>query len=333
VRLDAELARLLQHRAAGRVHAAVKDGVGVLALHLGQDRLEVGCLVVGFFTRDDLDAGCLQRFLDFVGETFAIGGGIVGDGHFLGFHFAGDVCGNRRTLLVVAADSAEDVLEALLGHFRIRCRSRNHRQPGLVVDGGSGNGHTRVKVPHHASDLGVDKFLRDRGTELGVGLIVLAHHFELDGLAANFHFLGGGFVNGQMHAVFVVLAEVSDAAGQWAGMSDLDCDDFFNGCRRWGCFRSFCRFFGFFLATTVGHHQRGRDERQAERAGLIHRYSPDASGRELRENHEIMQRTIICASLRAVNGDHTLRMGMRIRDGAGRTSSPLDAERRTALVR
>ena len=47
---------------------------------------------------------------------------------------------------------------------------------------------------------------------------------ELDRLAADLDLLGVGFVDGEVHAVLVVLAEVRDAAGQRAGVADLDGD-------------------------------------------------------------------------------------------------------------
>ena len=81
----------------------------------------------------------------------------------------------------------------------------------------------------HAGDLGVDELLRDRRAELRVGLVVLAHQLELDLLAADLDLPGGGFVDGEARAVLVVLAEVGDAAGQRAGVADLDDDDFFDG--------------------------------------------------------------------------------------------------------
>jgi hypothetical protein len=96
-RLDPELARLLQHRAARRVHAAVEDNVGALALHLREDRLEVGRLVVGLLASDDVDAGGLQRLLDFVGEAFAVGRRVIRDRDLLGLELVGDVRGDRGT--------------------------------------------------------------------------------------------------------------------------------------------------------------------------------------------------------------------------------------------
>ena len=227
--LDAELARLLDHRAAGGVHAAVEDRVRRLALHLGEDRLEVGRLVGGLLARHDLHARSLQRLLDFVGEALAVGGGVVGDGDLLDLH-VGEVLRDGGTLLVVAADGAEDRLEALLGELRVGRRARDHRDAGLVVDRRRGDRDTRVEVARNARDLGVDHLLRDGRAHLRIGLVVLAHELELDRLAADLHLAGGVLVDGQAGAVLVVLAEVGDAAGQRAGVADLDGDDFLGRC-------------------------------------------------------------------------------------------------------
>jgi hypothetical protein len=76
----------------------VEDHVGVLALDLGQNGLEVGFLVGGALAPDDRDLGGLERLLDLVGDAFAIGGLVVDDGDFLAFQLAGDVGGDGRAL-------------------------------------------------------------------------------------------------------------------------------------------------------------------------------------------------------------------------------------------
>ncbi len=113
----------------------------------------------------------------------------------------------------------------------------------------------------------VDELLGDRRAELRVGLVVLAHHLELDVLPPILIFLGVGLVDREVHAVLVVLAEVGDAAGQRAGVADLDGDDFLGRAAaafgRFGLLR-------LFLAAAVDGEQRGRDERQAELVGHVH---------------------------------------------------------------
>jgi hypothetical protein len=105
--LDAQLARLLDHRAAGGVHAAVEHDVGVLRLDLGEDGLEVGFLVGGALAADDGHLRALQGLLDLVGDALAVGGLVVDDRDLLRLELVGDVGGDRRALLVVAADGAE----------------------------------------------------------------------------------------------------------------------------------------------------------------------------------------------------------------------------------
>jgi hypothetical protein len=178
-------------------------------------------------------------------------------------------------LLVVAADGAEHDLEPLLGQLRIRRRAGNHRDAGLVVHGGSRNRHAGVEVTDNAGDLGIDELLRDGRAHLRVSLVVFAHHLELDRLAADLDLLRGGFVDGEVDAVLVVLAEVGDAARQRAGVADLDDDDFFSGSRgRLGRFG----LLGFFLTATIDGHERGRDERQAELAVHVHSSPPGEKG-------------------------------------------------------
>ena len=132
-----------------------------------------------------------------------------------------------------------------------------------------------------AGDLRVDELLRDGRAHLRIGLVVLAHQFELDRLAADLELLRGGFVDGQARAVLVVLAEVRDAAGQRAGMADLDGDDSSSsaGARGSGL-RGFRGLLRLFLAAAVDGDERGRDERQAELAGHVHGSPPREWGCE-----------------------------------------------------
>ena len=102
-----------------------------------------------------------------------------------GLLLAGEVVGDGRTLLVVAADDAEHALEALLGQRRIGGGTGNHRHAGLVVDRRGGNRGAGIQVADDAGDLGVDQLLRHGVADLRVGLVVFRHQFELDLLAAD----------------------------------------------------------------------------------------------------------------------------------------------------
>ena len=122
-----------------------------------------------------------------------------------------------------------------------------------------------------ARDLGIDELLGDGRAHLRVGLVVFAHHFELDRLAADLDLPFGGFVDREMDAVFVVLAEVRDAAGQRARVADLDDHDIFRRRRR--RLRGL-GLLGFFLAAAVqGEHGR-RDDGEAELVRYVHLFSP-----------------------------------------------------------
>jgi hypothetical protein len=127
-------------------------------------------------------------------------------------------------------------------------------------------------VTDDAGDLRIDEFLGDRRPELRVRLIVLAHHLELDDLAAELDLLRGRFVDGEVDAVLVVLAQVRDAAGQRSRVADLDGDRFLGGRGRrgGGSGRGGLRrggLLGFFLAAAVDAKYRSGDERQADRTG------------------------------------------------------------------
>ena len=80
---------------------------------------------------------------------------------------------------------------------------------------------------------------------LAVSGVIFGQQFELGLLAVDHDALGIGFFNGQLGAVFVVLAEVGDLAGRRADVTDLD-DDFLRSSRGRSSFR-FC-FRLFFLA-------------------------------------------------------------------------------------
>jgi hypothetical protein len=181
------------------------------------------------------------------------------------FSFCPPGTARPRALLVVAADGGTR-LEALLGQLRVGRRTGDHRDAGLVVDGGGGDRHARVQVADDAGDLGVGEFLRDRRSELRVGLVVFGQHLELDRLAAELDLPGVRFVDGQAHAVLVVLAEVGDAAGQRAGVGDLDGDGLLDRRRSLGRFG----LLGLFLAATVQGDCCGGDEGQAELARDVH---------------------------------------------------------------
>ena len=107
-------------------------------------------------------------------------------------------------------------------------------------------------MPDHAGHLRVDKFLRDRGAHFGVGLVVFGEHDETRILAVDLDLGGIGLFERQARAVFIVLAQMRDAAGQGGHVADLDLD---RGRRR--------RRLGF-LATA----NQGQGTGYSEKAGV-----------------------------------------------------------------
>jgi hypothetical protein len=83
-------------------------------------------------------------------------------------------------------------------------------------------------VPDHRGHPGIDELLRHQGADLGIALVVLAHHPEDDGLAADLHLAIVGLLDRERHAVLVVLALVRDRAGERARVADGDGDRLFS---------------------------------------------------------------------------------------------------------
>ena len=100
-----------------------------------------------------------------------------------------------------------------------------------------------------AGNLGVNQLLGDGIADLRVGLVVFLDQFKLDREAVELEFGGIRFVDGELGAVFVVLAKVGDTAGQGSNVADLDGDFCLcHGCRR-GRRRG---------RLTTAHHQNSR---------------------------------------------------------------------------
>src|SRR6185295_11300367 len=159
-------------------------------------------------------------------------GGVVNNGDQFRFLRLCQVAGDRGPLLVVTPDGAEYDLESLLGQLGIGRRAGDHRDAGLVVDGGSGNRGAGIEVPHHTCDLGVHELLRDRCAYLRVRLVVFGNQHELRVLAVDLDFRRVRFVDREAGPILVVLAQVRDAAGERADVADLDLD---RGRRRRRC--------------------------------------------------------------------------------------------------
>ena len=73
----AELGHLLHHRSRLRVDAAEHDEIGIAALDVRQDRLEVGVFVGGVLARHDLRSRRLHRSCEGVRKPLTVGGAVV----------------------------------------------------------------------------------------------------------------------------------------------------------------------------------------------------------------------------------------------------------------
>ena len=223
-----------------------------------------------------LTPAALSVFSTSFARPFAVGGGVVGDRDLLDLHRF-EILGDGGSLLVVAADDAEHVVETLLGQLGVGRRAGDHRDAGLVVHGGRRDRDAGIQVTDHAVRLCVGELLRDGRTELRVGLVVFAKHLELDGLPADLDLLVVGLVDREVSPVVVVLAEVRDLAGERTRRADLDGDRFFDGGRgRGGGFRlRGRRLLGLFLAATIDADDRGGDHRKTDHVQMAHRNSPN----------------------------------------------------------
>ncbi len=218
----AQLLHLAQHRAGLRIEAAVEDRVGLLRLDGGQDGHEIGGLVVGELLGHHLQALLQRRGLEHLGHALAVGRAVVDDGDGLELEVVGRVDGQGSAQGAVVGDQAERGLVARLGQVGIGGGGRDVRQAALVVERGRRDGGARLQVADHARHLQVAELLRDGRGLARVAGIVFRRDLEADLLAADDEVLRVEVVHRHAHAVFGVLADVRDAAGDGAGMADLD---------------------------------------------------------------------------------------------------------------
>ena len=115
--LDAQLLHLAQHRAAAGVQAAEEHDIRFLGLERGQDRVEIGCLVVGVLCGDNRHAGSLGRLGEFFCQALAVGRTVVDYCSGLGMQCLGRVATQGAAQLAVVGDHAESRVVALLRVF------------------------------------------------------------------------------------------------------------------------------------------------------------------------------------------------------------------------
>ena len=269
--LDAELLHLLDHGAALRIHPAVHDDVGALGLDLGQDRLEVGRLVVGELVRDDGPARRLRGLLGLFGKARAVCGLVVDDGDLLGAERGDGFLADHASLLHVVGHDPERGLEPLQRVLGIGGRGRDLRNAGVAIELRGGNGRARIQVADHAGDLGIDQLLRHGRALLGIRLVVFRDQLEFDLLAVDDDVLGVGVIDRHAGTVLVILAQVRLRARGWPHVADLDCGPGHCRCSR-GCRRFY--FLRLLFTAAVSGHQRCGDKGQTERAVEFHEFPP-----------------------------------------------------------
>ena len=141
--LNAQLLELAQHRAGHGIHAAVEDHIGLLALDVGEDGHEVGGLVGGVLTANNLSTGGLHALGELIGHALTIGSAVIDDGHRLAFEVVDGVTAQSATELTVIGHHTEGCLVALKRVLGVGGRGRDLRNARIRVnlrggDGGAG---------------------------------------------------------------------------------------------------------------------------------------------------------------------------------------------------
>jgi len=149
---------------------------------------------------------------------------VVDDRDFFRAELRHRVLAEHLALLHVVRHYAKRALVALVRVLGIGRRGGDLRDARVMVDPGGGDRRAGVEVADDAGDPGVHQLLRDDGSGLGIGLIVLAHQLEFHFGAADRHALRVELLDRQPRAVVVVLAEMRLRAGQRRHLADPDDD-------------------------------------------------------------------------------------------------------------
>ena len=112
--------------------------------------------------------------------------------------------------------------------------------------------------------LRIHQFLRNRGADFRVSLVVLGHEFYVQYFAVDLDLFGVGLINREANTALVIFAQVRDGTRQRARVCNRDRDGRLS--RRFGCFG---RRFRFFLAAA---NEAGSEHgRKNEFVGIFHR--------------------------------------------------------------
>ena len=107
----------------------------------------------------------------------------------------------------------------------------------------------------HSGNFGINQFLRNRGTDFRVGLIVFGHEFDAQYFAVNLDFLGIGLIDREAHAILVVLAQMRDRTGQRPRVGDGHDNGWLGRCSRFSGRRRL-----FFATTNDTGSDHGREQ-------------------------------------------------------------------------
>ena len=114
-----EQLHLSRHRPGLSIIAAKENRLRITGLDRGQKRIKVDGLVVSVFVPDYLTAGGLHRCLERIGQTLAVGGGIVDHRKSFQLKCLHGILAERLPLLVVVSHQSESRLEALVCVFDV----------------------------------------------------------------------------------------------------------------------------------------------------------------------------------------------------------------------
>lgn len=143
-RSHAQLSRLLRERAAGGIHAAIHDRVGIFALDLREDGAEVDRLVIRRVVRQHFQVVRFRRFAELGRKTLSLRRGIVDDSDRLYAKAFRRISRECRPLLGIRGNNAKCRIEVLQRVGRVRCGLRDFNDACILVDTRRGNRRTGV---------------------------------------------------------------------------------------------------------------------------------------------------------------------------------------------
>ncbi|CAM2159795.1 hypothetical protein PT2222_60209 [Paraburkholderia tropica] len=263
-RLNMQLTHAAHERRGFHVDAAEEHQIRALALDFREHAAEVDGLVGHILMIDHGAAVGLHALDELIREASAERGLIVDHGDALRLERLHGVSAGVGAAVVVVAHDAKRGVEALQRVLMARGSRRDLRDAGVVIDARGRHAATGVPVADHANHMTLDELLRDRHSRTRIGLIVGAHELVDHGLAAERGMLRVGVVDGELRAVFQILADPRRCAGERRGQADQH-DLFVLGVR---------------AGRESGNGERGERQQQSvlfhERVGVSYTLSQEA---------------------------------------------------------